>query len=162
MKKIGDFDPLSGLDILDRNILNIVQSNNQLTHSEIGDRVGLSASAVRKRLRALRETGIIQRDVSILRPDPSRIQVIITITLASFTADAHRQIEQLIAETPEIITAYHISGQEDYVLIMSCESSSWYEAWSMEKLVADPLIGHFNTRIAWSCKKQETRIFLGV
>ncbi|MBL4871332.1 MAG: AsnC family protein [Robiginitomaculum sp.] len=45
------------LDDFDKNILSIVQDDNQLSHSEIGKRVGLSTSAVRRRLSHLQYQG---------------------------------------------------------------------------------------------------------
>ena len=54
------------LDDFDRAILAIVQRNNRLSCAEIGDQVGLSGSAVRRRLAALRDNGVIAQDVSIL------------------------------------------------------------------------------------------------
>ena len=101
-----------GLDALDGKILDLVQENNQLTHAEIGETVGLSTSAVRKRLVALRQSGVIERDVAILRADPTRLQLVVTITLASTTRKAHDQMEALILATPEITTAYHTRYRE--------------------------------------------------
>ena len=52
------------LDEFDREILQIVQRDNRLTNAEIGERVGLSPSAVRRRLAALRDSGVEPRQVS--------------------------------------------------------------------------------------------------
>ena len=57
---------ISTLDKADLAILRIVQKDNQITHAAIGDKIGLSVSAVRRRLVALRQDGHISKDVSIL------------------------------------------------------------------------------------------------
>lgn len=144
------------IDALDRKILALVQENNLQTHQAIGDQVGLSASAVRKRLAGLRKSGIIAGDVALLRPDPTQVQVIVTIVFQDASTQAHAQFEALIRETPEIMQAYHVSGGEDYIILLHCPSLDWYEKWSLTALVANPLIGAFNSRVVWSRKKYST------
>ena len=74
------------LDSFDNEILRIVQRNNLLSHAQIGARVGLSASSVRRRLTRLRESEVIEADVSIVNPDKDRITVIVSVstTVTSF------------------------------------------------------------------------------
>ena len=56
------------LDAFDRDILKVVQGDNLLTHAQIGERVNLSPSSVRRRLTHMREQGVIAADVSIVDP----------------------------------------------------------------------------------------------
>lgn len=57
------------LDEFDKQLLQLLQQNNRMTASELGDRVGLSSSAVQRRLTRLREEKIIEADVSIISPE---------------------------------------------------------------------------------------------
>lgn len=147
---------MMSLDRFDRRILEIVQKDNQLSHGSIGELVGLSASAVRKRLTGLKDRGFIAANVAILSNDPSYIHLIITVTLETVTAGAHANVEALIEQTPEIVEAYHVAGREDFVLIMRCPSLAWYESWSLQAFVSNPDIGVFDTRVAWSRMKYTT------
>jgi len=56
------------LDAFDRRLLQLLQENNRLTAGELGETVGLSSSAVQRRLTRLREEKIIEADVSIISP----------------------------------------------------------------------------------------------
>lgn len=154
--KIGPKLTLDHLDAFDRRILDQVQRDNQQSHAAIGEQVGLSASAVRKRLSALRKSGIIAADVAVLRDDPAFIQVIVTVTLEKVTTEAHESIQDLVQRTPEITQAYHVAGREDFIFILRCPSLSWYEAWSMEAFVSNPIVGVFDTRVVWSCMRYST------
>ena len=144
------------MDGFDRKILNLVQENNLQTHQSIGNKVGLSASAVRKRLLALRESGIIAADVSLLRPDTSQVQIVVTVIFQDASTEAHDHFESLIQSTPQIMQAYHVSGEEDYIIILHCPSLDWYEKWNLTALVANPFIRSFNSRVVWSRKKYAT------
>jgi len=56
------------LDERDRAILDLVQRDNRLTSDAIGERVGLGATAVQRRLKRLRDLGVIEADVAIVSP----------------------------------------------------------------------------------------------
>ena len=54
------------LDQFDRSILEVVQRDCQLKAEAIADKVGLSPSAVQRRLRRLRDEGIITSEIAVL------------------------------------------------------------------------------------------------
>ena len=56
------------LDDFDRRLLNLVQSDAGQTAERLAENVGLSPSAVQRRLRRLRETGVIVRESAIVEP----------------------------------------------------------------------------------------------
>ncbi len=160
MTKLGSQTQIGALDAIDCRILESVQRNNQMSHAAIGETIGLSASAVRKRLAALREAGVITGDVSLVKSDPSYIHIIVTLTLEQVTTEAHQAIADLVEDTDEIVEAYHVAGREDFVLIMRCPSLHWYEAWSMKAFISNPAVGVFDTRVAWSRMKYTTAVAL--
>ncbi|MEP3225201.1 MAG: Lrp/AsnC family transcriptional regulator [Parasphingorhabdus sp.] len=144
------------LDKFDHAILNVVQRDNQLTHAEIGSEVGLSNSAIRRRLKLLREQGIIARDVSLLARDSHGVTVIIDVTFALDTPKAYADFDQKMHEDPMVKQVYHVSGTTDYVLIVQGPSLEWYETWAKEALMSDENLQRHDTRVVYSCKKFET------
>lgn len=56
------------LDEFDKKILNQFQQNNRLSAEELGIMIGLSTSAVQRRLTKLRKEKIIEADISIISP----------------------------------------------------------------------------------------------
>lgn len=146
------------LDEFDRRILQLVQKNNQMTHAEIGDRVGLSSSAVRRRLKTMRDAGVIERDVSILHQDDIGVRLIVSISFQNESPETYDAFERQIRETPEILQAYHVSGSVDYVLIVHGPSLGWYETWGKTVLMSNPDIRRYDTQVVWSCKKYETAV----
>src|SRR5262245_22430093 len=63
--------PPPALDAVDRKILDILQDNNQVTNLELAERIGLSPPPCLRRVRQLRESGVIAKEVAIV--DPAKV-----------------------------------------------------------------------------------------
>ncbi|WP_407477656.1 Lrp/AsnC family transcriptional regulator [Elizabethkingia anophelis] len=63
---------MEDLDKFDLQILDILQKDNQTSQRDIGDRIGLSAAAVQRRIKRMRENKIITSDISVIDPEKSR------------------------------------------------------------------------------------------
>ncbi|MEP2100983.1 MAG: Lrp/AsnC family transcriptional regulator [Parasphingorhabdus sp.] len=149
---------ISDLDDFDRRILKIVQRNNQCTHAYIGEAVGLSASAVRRRLKLLRDTGLIEKDVAVLRAGDMGVRLIVLISFQNESIEAFDALDEQIRTTPEILQGYHISGPVDYCLVVQGPSLEWYEDWGKQAFMSNPAIRRYDSHVVWSCKKFETAI----
>src|SRR5687768_16339484 len=57
------------LDKLDRSILRVLQQNGRETYDVIGEQVGLSPSAVLRRVKRMEEAGVIDRYVALVNPE---------------------------------------------------------------------------------------------
>lgn len=158
-KKIASLE-ISGLDAFDRRILDLVQRDNQMTHADIGDAVGLSSSAVRRRLKAMRDVGIIDRDVAILRSEGIGIRLVVTLSFQNESIETYEAFDKQMREAPEVLQAYHVSGPMDYVLIIQGPSVQWYEEWGKRTLMNNPFIRRYDSHVVWSCKKFETAVKL--
>ena len=53
-------------DTFDHKILEIIQKNNLTPQRDIGEMIGLSAAAVQRRIKKMRELGIIEKDISVI------------------------------------------------------------------------------------------------
>lgn len=148
------------LDPFDRQILNLVQHNNQMTHSAIGDRIGLSSSAVRRRLKQLRDSGVIDRDVALLNSTGIGVRLVVTISFQNESIDIFDAFDRQMRELPEVLQSYHISGSVDYIVIVQGPSVDWYEDWGKQVFMSNPNIRRYDTHVVWSCKKFETAVFL--
>lgn len=146
------------IDALDRRVLAVVQRDASLTHQEIGERVGLSASAVRRRLTALRTTGVIRGDVSLLDPNRSGVILIVTLSFGEESPEIYDAFDRQMRSLPEVKQSYHVAGANDYALVVHGPSLQWYEDWSKLTLMKNPAIRRYETMVVWSCKKFETAL----
>jgi DNA-binding Lrp family transcriptional regulator len=138
------------LDDFDRRIIAIVRRDNQQPARTIADQVGLSESAVLRRLRRLRSGGIIVADVSLI--DPSRLAPAITIHVLVELAQSGLKVEQLFARTlesrPEVIGAWNVTGRTDFLVTVSVPSIEAYQRFADEVLASDDNIRGFETLVS--------------
>ncbi|AMX95438.1 MULTISPECIES: Lrp/AsnC family transcriptional regulator [Mesorhizobium] len=120
------------LDRIDRKILNVVQRNNRLTTEELGELAGLSATACQRRLKRLRDAGVIEADVAIVSPEAvgRPLLLLVSITLERDRADIIDRFKQAIRRTPEIMNAYYVTGEADFIITVSAQDMAEYEAFT--------------------------------
>ncbi|MBA3070259.1 MAG: Lrp/AsnC family transcriptional regulator [Hyphomonas sp.] len=148
----------NSFDAFDRAILEIVQRNNQVTHAVIGDQVGLSGSAVRRRLARLRAAGVIRKDVALLDLDQLGVSLVVSVTFDTETPEIYAAFEQQVAGLPEVQQCYHIAGDQDFLLIVHAPSLQYFEEWAKAQFMRNEAIRRYSTTVIWSCKKFETAV----
>lgn len=154
MAKIATLS-MPDLDEFDRKILMAMQRNNQASHASIGEGVGLSASAVRRRLSVMRQRGVIHRDMTVMHPDFHGVTLIVSLSFSDESPELYEAFDAQMAQTPEVQQSFHVAGDEDYVLIVHGPNLRWYEDWSKKTFMANPAIRRYSTKVVWSCKKYD-------
>lgn len=106
------------MDAIDRKILQLLQEDATLGVAELAEKVGLSPSPCWRRVQRLEESGVIRRRVALL--DPERMNVGVTVFVAIRTnqhnAEWAEKFCRAVAEIPEVVEFYRMSGQVDYQL----------------------------------------------
>ena len=122
--------PVIPLDELDMRILDQLQRDASLTNQDLADVVHASPPTCMRRVRRLRETGIIERTVAILAPEKVRptITAIVEITLDTQSAEALQRFEQRVQVEPAILQCYRVSTGPDFVLIAQVGDMPAYHA----------------------------------
>ena len=106
------------MDKIDQNILRLLQEDSTLSHAAIAESVGLSTTPCWRRIQKLEESGVIQRRVALV--DPERVNLGVTVFVAIRT-NQHSQewfdgFARVLAEMPEVVEFYRMSGDIDYLL----------------------------------------------
>ncbi|WP_185960185.1 Lrp/AsnC family transcriptional regulator [Erythrobacter insulae] len=144
------------LDSFDLAILDIVQRDNQRSHGSIGTEVNLSASAVRRRLSAMRNAGIIVADVALIDPARRGLTFITSVTFDREDIQAYENFEKTMLAEPAVAQCYSVSGDYDFILLVFAETPAAYAAWGKRVLMPNPAIGRYSTAIVWSQVKFST------
>jgi len=118
------------MDSIDLRILGLLQADATLSLAAIADRVGLSQTPCWKRVRRLEEDGVITGRVALL--DPKKVGVPVTV-FASIRTNRHDPIwlaafADGVAQLPEVVEVYRMSGQTDYLLKIVCPDIAGYDA----------------------------------
>jgi Lrp/AsnC family transcriptional regulator, leucine-responsive regulatory protein len=120
----------------DRHILKAMQEDGRMTLQAIADRVGLSASPCLRRIRRMEDAGVItaysatvdQKAVGL------PVSVFVSIKLERQRAKELDRFGEAIAQWPEVMECYLMTGQFDYLLRVVCSDLGAYEAFLREKL----------------------------
>lgn len=125
------------LDPLDHRILEELQRDAGLTNQELAARVGLSPSPCLRRVKALEESGIIERRVALLSPQKLGLSLtaLIQIAMDRHTPDRFDKFEKTVKRYPEVQACYLITGaQHDYLLMVVVPGMEQYQAFLLDKI----------------------------
>lgn len=124
------------LDRIDMAILDHLQRDGRATSGELAEAAGLSASPAHRRQRLLEEGGIIGRYVALLDQDRVGlpVNVFVSVKLSAQTEDHLAAFEQSIADCPEIMECYVMSGASDYLLRVVAADLGAYEEFLRTRL----------------------------
>ena len=128
--------PKDTWDAIDRRILSVVQEEARISNAELAARVGLSPSPCWRRVRALEDAGVIRRYVTLVDAEAIGlpINVFATVTLEKQVERALERFERAVAERPEVMECYLMTGEFDYLLRIVVPSLGAYERLLMDHL----------------------------
>lgn len=137
------------LDRADRALLNAVQKNNRLTSEELANVANLSATACQRRLKRLREAGVIEADVAIVSPKAigRGITMIVLVSLERERADIVDRFKTAIRATEEVMVGYYVTGDTDFLLVVTAENMEDYEAFTRRFFYENRDIKGFKTLV---------------
>ncbi|TPW32260.1 Lrp/AsnC family transcriptional regulator [Martelella alba] len=117
------------LDAVDVRILSLLQKNGRAKKVELAEAVGLSLSSCWDRLQKLEQAGLVKGYHAEI--DLSRIVrcefIFTTLSLQNHTRAHFARFEQVVRQTPEIISCFAVGGGIDYILHMAVLSISHYQ-----------------------------------
>lgn len=132
------------IDKFDLAILDVLQRDARASLQDISAAVGLTSSPCWTRIKRMEEAGVIEG--YSVRVDAAQVglpdTVIVHLTLDSHSDEALVEFGRELAEIPEILEAYLVSGDYDYVLRIAVKDTRDYERLLRERLYRIPGIRH--------------------
>ncbi len=124
------------MDAIDRKILKILQQDARASLQQIGQSVGLSASPCWERIKKMELAGVIEGYTVRLNAQALDLNdtVLVQLTLDSHTDNTLEKFGEVLATIPEVIDAYLVSGEYDYLLRVAVKDTRDYERLLREKL----------------------------
>jgi Lrp/AsnC family leucine-responsive transcriptional regulator len=102
-------------DDVDLRILEALQRAGRASYAELARAVLMSPSAVTERVRRLEESGVIAGYTAVVDPERLGLDIMAFIRLRPPTTN-YKPFNDLIASTPEIVEAYHVTGEDCFIL----------------------------------------------
>ena len=129
---------LEGLDALDQKIVQLLIKNARISYSDIGQEVGISRVAVKARIQALEQRGIIEEYTTIINPQKISGAVSCYFEIETLP-DTLAEVTEILKQNEIITQVYRVTGKNKLHVHAVAASSE-----EMEKLireVIDPLPG---------------------
>jgi DNA-binding Lrp family transcriptional regulator len=141
---------ISTIDAIDRKIIAHLADNAGWTSEQLGQRVGLSASATHRRVKALEAAGHIRGYRAVLSPaargNPST--VFVAVTLTDQRRESLAAFEAAVARAPEIAEVHLITGESDYMLKVLVDEGDSFERVHRDLLAALPHVQRLVTQVS--------------
>jgi Lrp/AsnC family transcriptional regulator len=141
--------PSVELDDIDRQILRLLSRDATLSLADIGSEVGLTANPCWKRIRRLEQAGVIAGRVAVL--DQAKVGLPVSVFVSLETADHSaawlERFAAVVAGMPEIVQAWRMSGDVDYLLHVVLPDLAAYDGF-YQKLIGAVALRNVTSRFA--------------
>lgn len=129
---------LEGLDALDQKIVRLLIENARISYSDIGQEVGISRVAVKARIQALEQRGIIEEYTTIINPQKISGAVSCYFEIETLP-DTLAEVTETLKENEAITQVYRVTGKNK--LHVHAVAASSEEVEKLIREVIDPLPG---------------------
>ena len=150
------------MDEIDRRILNALQIDASQTNAELAAAVHISPPTCLRRVKQLRESGVIQREVAIVAPEkvgPS-LTALVEISLDVQAAERMTAFEALVANEAAVLQCYRVAPGPDFVLVVQVADMPAYNALAHRLFTSHANVRNVKAYFSTFRSKFETRISL--
>ena len=137
------------IDNIDLKLIQCLQQDSLTGTEKLGDAVGLSPTAAKRRVNRLRRNGTIVKDVSIVDPHRLGYEVftLVLVDLERDRRDIVHSFKSAIAKNPRILQAFYTTGDTDFVLLVVSRTLADYEKFTQTFFWESPHIKSFKTMV---------------
>jgi|SRR5437868_3090985 len=148
------------LDEFDRQLLNIIQEDSSQTTERLAEQVPLSPSAIQRRLRRLREAGVIVRDAAIVAPEKVGRPTFFVVGLQTERErpEMLTQLRGWLARQSHIQQVYYVTGEADFILIVTAPDTQTYDSLMTQLMAENPNVKRFTTNVVLNPIKRSLAI----
>lgn len=137
------------LDSLDIALLAQLQQDARTPQATIGDRIGLSSTAVNRRIKRLTEAGVILKTTAVLSQEllGAPLTIVVNIEAVSEQLDLIDKLEASFSASPAIQQCYYVTGEWDFVLIVVVKDMSEYDTLTRELFFPNNNVKRFKSLV---------------
>lgn len=137
------------LDNIDRQLLALVQQNARTNMDRLAGEVGLSPAAVQRRLKRMRESGVIKAEVIIVDPIALgyHMTFVVAVEMERERTDILDAFRRRVLRETQVQQCYYVTGDSDFVLIVVAKDMDDYEAVSQRLFYEDANVRRCRTSV---------------
>jgi Lrp/AsnC family leucine-responsive transcriptional regulator len=138
------------LDRVDSKILQLLSQDGRMSWRDLAERIGLSLTPTLRRVRRLEEEGVVSGYSA--RIDEQRlgfgITMYVLVTLERQTEETLKVFERRIADVPEVMSCYLMTGDADYILRIVVSDLQSYQRFMLDILTRIPGVSRIQSSLA--------------
>lgn len=158
--KQSEMEGRYALDPSDLRIVAVLQEQASIENQELARRVHLSPAPCLRRVRRLKEDGVIKQIVALI--DPTRlgmtVEVYAFIALENQRTASGQQFETMLRRRPEVVECVRLSGAYDYLLKVVVESIEAYSEFIDKHVISLSAIRSVNSSFVLGVLKRTTAL----
>lgn len=137
------------MDSFDKKILRQLQENNRISTETLGSIVGLSATACQRRLKKLRSSGVIAKEVAVLNGVEfgNYVTVIVEVFIKQGSEKIIDDFKQRMIAEPNVQQCFYMSGTVDFIVILNANNMLEYEKLTRKLFFHDDNIKKFHSMV---------------
>lgn len=148
------------VDDVDRALLRLLQQNNQGTVRALAEQVGVSAPTCLRRIRALRQAGVIRHDTALL--DPAKLGLGLLcyaeVALHLHSAPAVQTFGLRMRQLPHVLACDEIAGEADFLLQVLVKDMAAFSDFAQAHLASDSNVRSYRSLFVIRQHKDEHRL----
>lgn len=137
------------MDSFDRQILDLLQQNCRLSTEKMGHQIGLSATACQRRIKKMRDDGIIEKEIAVVDGVGlgGFVTVIVEIELKQGGTVPIDQFKAAMLEYSEVQQCYYMAGSTDFIVIVTAANMREYEQLTRTLFLDNQNIKKFTSKV---------------
>ena len=139
------------IDSIDLQLLEQLQQDSSLSNQDLAARVHISPPTCLRRVKRLRESGLIEREIAVLCADKfsalagHSLCAIVEVTLDRQDHDALEAFEKRVTRDDAVQQCYRVSPGPDFCLVVHCASMPDYQALTQRLFTTDANVRNVKT-----------------
>jgi DNA-binding Lrp family transcriptional regulator len=137
------------LDEADKRLLAALQTDAHLTAEALGEVLHLSPSQAGRRRQRLEAAGLIEGYTARLNPKRLglSVQAFVQVQMATHAPDKVRTFARTVQTQPEIVSAWTLTGDADYLLRVYCADLAALNVLIHQVLLPHPAVARVQSQI---------------
>ena len=155
------------IDPIDLALLDVLQADSSLSNQALAERVHVSPPTCLRRVKRLRDAGLIEREIAVLSPDRLAplighgLEAVVEVTLDRQGDEAQQAFEARVIEDAAVQQCYRVSPGPDFVLIVQARDMPGYLALAQRLFTSDANVRNVKAFFSLRRAKFQPRIDLG-
>ncbi|MFZ6000012.1 MAG: Lrp/AsnC family transcriptional regulator [Bacteroidota bacterium] len=143
------------LDAIDRKILELLQTNSNITNAQLAQEIGLSPAPTLERVKKLETSGVIKSYHAVIDAASVGLGVstFVMVTLKGHNKENIEKFMKAIRKIDEVVECHHVTGQADFILKVVSADIPSYQNLMLEKVTNIEVVDSLQSTVILSTFK---------